>query len=100
MKITGSPTKRNRENAIRPTASMTRTAWAMRRRMKASISSRFYVRIAIQSALAGLRSQANRLAARARAPRPAVAGHDGPVSHLALGSDAAADAGCDGASLF
>src|SRR5688572_6637855 len=37
MKVTGSPTKRNRENAISPTASMTRIACPRRRRMKAVI---------------------------------------------------------------
>src|SRR6187549_3179408 len=42
MNATGSPTKRNSENAIRPTVSMTRTAWAMRRRMNASILREWY----------------------------------------------------------
>src|SRR5215510_13526110 len=42
MMVTGSPTKRNSENAIRPTASMTRTAWASRRRMNAAILREWY----------------------------------------------------------
>src|SRR3989454_10436970 len=37
MNSTGSPTKRNRAKAISPTASITTTAWARRRRMKASM---------------------------------------------------------------
>src|SRR5688572_24073156 len=40
MKVTGSPTKRNSENAISPTVSMTRIAWPRRRRMNASMSLR------------------------------------------------------------
>src|SRR5687767_11923188 len=42
MNATGSPTKRNSENAISPTVSMTRTAWAMRRRMNAAILREWY----------------------------------------------------------
>src|SRR5687768_14950647 len=42
MNATGSPTKRNSENAINPTVSMTRTAWAMRRRMNAAILREWY----------------------------------------------------------
>src|SRR5689334_8102812 len=42
MNCTGSPTKRNSENAIRPTASMTTTAWTIRRRTKASILREWY----------------------------------------------------------
>src|SRR5256885_10791281 len=41
-----------------------------------------------------------RLAAPPRAPRPAVAGHARPVPHLAIGGDAAADAGFGGGSLL
>src|SRR5262245_23497372 len=85
MKATGSPTKRNSENAISPTVSMTRTAWAMRRRMNASMFERMVPHV--------LRRKARRLAAAPRAPRPAVAGHARPVPHLAFGGHAAADAG-------
>src|SRR6202008_2877011 len=42
MKVTGSPTKRNSENAMRPTVSMTSTAWAIRRRMNAAILREWY----------------------------------------------------------
>src|SRR5688572_2049887 len=42
MLVTGSPTKRHGENAISPTASMTRTAWAGRRRMTATILREWY----------------------------------------------------------
>src|SRR5687767_8831445 len=42
MKVTGSPTKRNSANAIKPTVSMTRTACARRRRMNAAILREWY----------------------------------------------------------
>jgi len=40
------------------------------------------------------------LAAPSRAQRPSLAGHAGPIPHLAVGSDAAADAGGGGHSLL
>src|SRR5688572_20275432 len=85
MKVTGSPTKRNSENAISPTVSMTRTAWTRRRRTNASIFERMVPHV--------LRWKARRLAAAPRPPRPAMAGHARPLPGVALGSDAAADAG-------
>src|SRR6185503_18693486 len=92
MKVTGSPTKRNSENAIRPTVSMTSSACARRRRMKAAMSARMVPH--------GFRAKADRLAAPPRPARAALAGHARPVSHLALGSDAAADAGGDRGALL
>src|SRR5438045_1223778 len=88
MKITGSPTKRKSANAIKPTASITRIAWPSRRRMKAAIGSARMVTDAFCT-------KADPLAEAPWPPRPAVAGHHGPLSHLAVGSDAAADAGLD-----
>src|SRR5687768_2892018 len=85
MKVTGSPTKRNSENAISPTVSMTRTAWARRRRTNASIFERMVPHV--------LRRRARRLAAAPWPSRPAVAGHARPVPGVALGSDVAADPG-------
>src|SRR5438067_1740465 len=46
------------------------------------------------------RRKTRRLAAPARPPRPALAGHARSLSHLARGSDAAADAGRCGDSLL
>ena len=43
-----------------------------------------------------LRGAPRRVAARARPPRPALAEHARPLSHLAVGDHAAADAGRDG----
>src|SRR5947208_4500176 len=86
MKVTGSPTKRNSENAIRPTVSITRTACPSRRRTNASMRP-------LESGCVEIRKRPDRLARQARPARPAVAGHDGPLSHLALRGDAAADPG-------
>src|SRR5262245_22975302 len=84
MKITGSPTKRKRENAIRPTVSMTSTAWPSRRRMNASIGQ-------LESGCVEIRKRPDSMAEDVRPARPAVAGHERPLPHLALGGDAPAD---------
>src|SRR5258706_12668942 len=64
---------------------MTRIAWPTRRRMNAAMSARMVAHV--------FRRKTRRLAAPARPPRPALAGHARSLSHLAFGSDAAADAG-------
>src|SRR4051812_33092375 len=95
MKTTGSPTKRNSENAISPTASITIRAWPSLLRTNASIDSG-----SCENVTNGLRREADRLAAPPRPPEPPVAGHARSVPHLALGSDAAADPGGRGHSVL
>src|SRR5712664_1066776 len=86
MKVTGSPTKRNSEKAINPTASITNTACPRRRRMNASIAP-------LESRCVEIRKQPHPVAAPQRAPRPSLAGQPRSLSHLAFGGDAPADAG-------
>src|SRR6185503_9089053 len=93
MKVTGSPTKRNSENAIRPTMSMTRTAWPSRLRTNASMRP-------LESVCVEIRKHPGRLAEAAWPARLALAGHARPLPHLAVGGDAAADPGERGHSLL
>src|SRR4051812_15713202 len=86
MKTTGSPTKRNREKAIRPTTSITAMACPSRLRTNASIKS-------LESGCVEIRKRPGEMAEAARPPRPPVAGHARPLPHLALGGDAPADPG-------
>src|SRR5258707_5921771 len=88
MNVTGSPTKRNSENAINPTASITIRAWPSRLGTNASISLG-----SCENVTNGLRREADRLAEAARPPEPPVAGHARPLPRLALRGHAAADPG-------
>src|SRR5205809_978844 len=54
----------------------------------------------LESGRARFRKPSRRLAAPSRAQRASLAGHAGPIPHLALGSDAAANAGGSGHSLL
>src|SRR3989449_654580 len=78
------------------------------RSCRISSSSRWYSRMRstalpippLESGRACFRKPSHRLAAPSRAQRASLAGHAGPIPHLALGSDAAADAGGGGHSLL
>src|SRR3979490_1337317 len=78
------------------------------RSCRIAFSSEWYLRMCstglplppLESGRARFRKPSHRLAAPSRAQRAALAGHAGPLPHLALGSDAAADAGGGGHSLL
>src|SRR5689334_18301912 len=95
MKTTGSPTKRNSENAISPTASITIRAWPSRLRINASIDIG-----SCENVTNGLRREAYRVAEAARAAGVSLAAHSRALQRLALGGDAAAAPGQRSHSLL
>src|SRR3954465_5241752 len=95
MNVTGSPPKRNRANAISPTASITTIDCPSHLRTNASIGLG-----SCENVTNGFRAEADRLAAPPRAPEPAVAGYARSLPHLALRGDAAANSGERGYSLL